>query len=153
MSTPSPQRPERAPLPALSDFAHVRVDRLRLTDLDFQQHVNNAAQTALLANARFDFLGDVVRPALPAGSKLVIATLEVRFVREMRYGNEVQTGTRLLSLGRTSLQMEQAIYQDGQCAVRAVCVFVHVGADGTSQPWPPVVHSLVAPTNAARSAS
>ena len=140
--SPSP-RPARASLPALSDFQHVRDDRLRLTDLDFQQHVNNAAQTALLANARFDFLGEVVRPALPPGDKLVIASLEVSFVREMLYGDAVFTGTRILSIGRTSLRLEQAIYQAGQCALRAVSVFVHVSAaDKAAAPWPAAVRAL-----------
>lgn len=49
-----------SPLLILSDFQHVLEDCLRLTDLDFQQHVNNATPAALLANARFDFLGEVV---------------------------------------------------------------------------------------------
>ena len=142
-STNSAPLSTRAPLPTLSDFLHVREDRLRLTDLDFQQHVNNAAQTALLANARFDFLGEVVRPALPPGDKLVIASLDVNFVREMLYGDVVYTGTRILSIGRTSMRIEQAIYQDGKCAVRAVSVFVHLSAaSNTAAPWPEAVLAL-----------
>lgn len=143
-NSPTPTvRPARPPSPVLSDFQHVREDRLRLTDLDFQQHVNNAAQTALLANARFDFLGEVVRPALPPGDKLVIASLEVSFLREMLYGDKVYTGTRILSLGRTSMRLEQAIFQDGRCALRAVCVFVHVSAqEKAPAPWPTSVLAL-----------
>lgn len=143
MNTASTPRPARPPLPALSDFAHVRTDRLRLTDLDYQRHVNNAAQTGLLANARFDFFGEWVRPHLAAGDKLVIASLEVRFVREMPYSDEVLTGTRILSVGRSSMQLEQAIYQNGHCALRALSVFVRVsGADNSSAPWPDVVRAL-----------
>lgn len=130
-------------MPVLSDFAHVRLDRLRLSDLDFQQHVNNAAQTELLASARYDFLGEAVRPCLPMGDKLVIASLDVRFAREMRYGAEVQTGTRVLAVGRTSMHLEQAIFQDGCCVLRAVSVFVHISAaDQAAAPWPAAVRSL-----------
>lgn len=146
MSEPSPSRPARPPLPQLAHFAHVREDRLRLTDLDFQQHVNNAAQTALLANARFDFLGEVVRPQLPAGDKLVIATLQARFVREMRYDAQqpqVFTGTRIQSIGNTSMVLEQAVFQNGQCALHATCVFVHLSAaTQAAAPWPATVQAL-----------
>lgn len=141
--TPRPTRSDRVPLPSLSDFQHIREDRLRLTDLDFQQHVNNAAQTSLLASARYDFLGLRVRPALPQGDKLVIASLDVRFVREMPYGDVVLTGTRILSIGRTSMKLEQAIFQEAQCVVRAVSVFVHLSAlDKSASPWPESVRFL-----------
>lgn len=142
----SASRPARAPLPQLADFSHVREDRLRLTDLDFQKHVNNAAQTALLANARFDFLGEVVRPQLPAGDKLVIASLQARFVREMFYdpqSPQVYTGTRIQTIGNTSMVLEQAVFQNGQCALHATCVFVHLGAaTQAAAPWPAAVQAL-----------
>lgn len=142
-NAPVAARPARAPLPTLSDFKHVHEDRLRLSDLDFQHHVNNAAQTALLSNARFSFLAEVVRPHLPVGAKLVIAALEVSFVREMPYDDRVLTGTRILSIGRTSMRLEQAIFQDGQCAVHAVSVFVHVGgAQKAAAPWPAALLAL-----------
>jgi acyl-CoA thioester hydrolase len=142
--TDQPSKAPRAPLPALAAFRHVHEDRLRITDLDFQHHVNNAALTTLFANARYDFLGEVVRPALPAGDKLVIASLEVTFVKEMHYGAPVFTGTRILALGRTSMRIEQAIYQEGQCAARAVSVFVHLSAQTQSTaPWPDTVQALV----------
>lgn len=135
----------RSPAPAMSEFAHVREDRLRLSDLDFQQHVNNAALTHLLANARFEFLGEQVRPKLAARSKLVIASLEVTFLREVVYGHPVFTGTRVLDLGRSSMRLEQALYQEGRCALQAVCVFVHVGeASASSTPWPDPVRELLA---------
>lgn len=131
--------------PPLTAFPHVREERLRLSDLDFQKHVNNAAVTSLLANARFDFLAELVRPRLPDDAKLVIASLQVDFLREMLYGQPVFTGTRVLTVGRTSLRMEQAIYQGELCATHASCVFVHVdGRTSSASPWPQAVQALAA---------
>lgn len=137
----------RTPPPPLSAFAHVREDRLRLTDLDFQKHVNNATITSLLAAARYDFLADAVRAHLPEGDKLVIASLEVNFLREMHYGTPVFTGTRVLSVGRTSLRMQQATYQGGTCAALGTCIFVRVeGRTGAAGAWPEAVRALAAAT-------
>ena len=86
--------------------------------------MNNATQTALLANARFDFLGEVVRPALPPGDKLVIASLEVSFVREMLYGDAVFTGTRILSIGSMTDKKKKT------------------AADKAAAPWPAAVRAL-----------
>jgi acyl-CoA thioester hydrolase len=135
---PSTARPA---LPVPADFAHQRADILRFTDLDFQQHVNNAVITTFFANARFDFLGSI-RKHLEQGAKLVIARLEVDFTDEVVFSTTpVQTGTRVLSFGRTSMRLEQALFQDGRCAARAVCVFVHKTA-GASAPWPDAVLAL-----------
>ncbi len=142
MSTEQRSASERPALPVQADFAHVRDEILRLTDLDFQQHVNNAAITGFFANARFDFLA-TVRPHLAADAKLVIARLEVDFTGEVRYGAPIHTGTRILGFGRTSMRLEQALFQNGRCAARAVSVFVHKGADGTL-PWPDAVLALAA---------
>ncbi len=142
MSTEQRTVTEKPALPVQADFQHVRDDILRLTDLDFQQHVNNAAITAFFANARFDFLA-TVRPHLAADAKLVIARLEVDFTGEVRYGAPIHTGTRILGFGRTSMRVEQALFQNGRCAARAVSVFVHKGADG-ALPWPDAVLALAA---------
>lgn len=135
VSSISAPRKREAPLP-LSDFAHVREERLRVTDLDMNQHVNNAAFTALLANARYDFFGQVLRPLLPLGNKLVIGTLEVSFLHEMRYGAPVFIGTRAQSFGRTSLRLEQVMYQGSVCAACSGSLWVHVnGKTKTPEPW------------------
>ncbi len=143
MTSSDTSKPQREAPPPLSVFSHVREERLRMTDLDFQKHVNNAALTSLFANARFDFLQECVRPTLPDADKLVIAKLEVSFLRELNYGTPVFTGTRVLSVGRTSMRLEHGMYQDGVCASRAVCVFVHVdGVTNKPAPWPQAVGAL-----------
>ncbi len=141
MSTAAHSSTERTPLPIQDAFAHVRKEILRLSDLDFQKHVNNAAITSLFANARFDYLSDIVRPHLTPDAKLVIARLEVDFASEVLYGAPVQTGTRILGFGRTSMRLEQALFQNDRCAARAVSVFVHKAA-GAAAPWPQAVLPL-----------
>lgn len=125
----------RTPPPVLTDFTHVREDRIRFSDLDFQRHVTNSALTALLADGRYEFLGDHVRVHLAPGARIVLVKLEVEFLREVLYGSPVFTGTRFARLGNTSFTLGQAIFQDGQCAVSGTCVFAHV-ADGETAASP-----------------
>ena len=134
----------RAPLPSLADFAHTRDDLMRLADLDFQQHVNNNTFGSLLSSARYDFLGEHVRPHIAPGAKLVVARTEIDYRGELAYRGTVTTGTRVLSFGRTSLRLEQAIFQNGRCAATALTVMVHVGAESQAgEPWSQPVLALV----------
>lgn len=132
---------ERAPLPAPEEFAARRTDHLRVTDIDFQGHVNNAIFATLLASARYDYLGDHIRPHLGAGASLVVASTTINYTAEMTYGAEVETRSRVLRLGRSSMQLEQIILQRGRICGHALTTMVHRTPDG-SAPWPDAVQAL-----------
>ncbi|MGO4574199.1 acyl-CoA thioesterase [Microvirga sp. 2TAF3] len=125
-------------------FTHWTEDRIRISDLDFQKHVNNATFTALFANARFDFLSKVVRPLIGADDQLVIARLEVDFKGSLAYGEPVKTGTAIARVGTRSLNLAQVMKQSDRQVALAKAVFVLV--DGTtrqSAAWPEAVRRLV----------
>ena len=126
----------RPPLPRIEDFDTVREDRLRVTDIDFQKHVNNAIYGQFFGSARFDFLNDEVRPLLPEGAKLVVANTTIAYLAEMTYGTgRIRTMSRVKSLGRSSMQFEQIIVQDNKICTHAITTMVHRGPEG-STPWP-----------------
>lgn len=134
------------PKPVLSDYAQVRMDTIRSTDLDFQKHVNNVAFVALCSNARFEFNAQNVRTRLPKDAKLFLAHFEIDYLAELVYGPPVHTGSRILALGRSSYRLEHAVFQDGRCAARAVSVMVYSGGpDGGAQPWPEDLRAALAP--------
>jgi len=45
----------------------------------------------------------------------VLARLLLDYRREVNWPGEVEIGTRVASLGRSSLRLEQAVFQDGLC--------------------------------------
>ena len=86
-----------------------------MTGLDFQKHVNNAALTSLIAGARFDFLAEFIWPIISEDDILMIATMQVDFLSELKYGMPVFTGTRVESLGSTSVRLgHEVAAEDGR---------------------------------------
>ena len=130
--------------PTADQIDHWVEDRIRVTDIDFQHHVNNAVYAALFGNSRFDFLLTRVRPLVGAGDRLVVARTQTDFLREMSYGAPVRTGTLVKRVGRTSLVLWQVMYQDGAPAAASDTVMVRIdGETHAPAPWPEAVRRLV----------
>lgn len=112
-------------------------DRIRVTDLDFQRHMGNTAFTDLFANARFTFLNTYVRPAVGDEALLALVHLQVDFLRQVHHPATVETTTRPLKVGRTSLRLRQEMRSDGELVATSESVMVLADRDtGQSRPWP-----------------
>lgn len=132
-------------LPDPGSYPYRREDRIRVTDIDFQGHVNNAIFAQFLASARYDFLGDHVRPHLAAGARLLVAGTAITYLAEMRYGAPAETRSRVARLGRSSMLLDQIVLQEGRPVCRAETTMVH-RCDDASTAWPePVRDSLGVP--------
>lgn len=129
---------QNLPDPAL--FGHKREDRIRVTDIDFQRHVNNAVFAQFLASARYDFLGDHVRPHLAEGGTLVVAGTQITYLAEMTYGTAIETLSRVKQLGRSSMVMQQVIQQQDKAVALAETTMVY-RLNGTSAGWPEAVRA------------
>lgn len=114
---------------ALSDFPLRTEDKLRYADTDRQGHVNNAIFSSLLENARVELLYDPARPLAAPGCSFVIARLTLDFLNEITWPGRVDTGTRVARVGKSSVTLEQAIFQNGRCVATAVTVIVHVSGE------------------------
>lgn len=124
-----------APMPLPSDYPLHAFDKLRYGDTDRQGHVNNAVFSTLLETGRVEFLYTPEAPMLSAGCTFVIASLQLDFHREILWPGEVDIGTRVMAVGRSSITLEQALFQDGRCAATARTVVVHTNeATRRSQP-------------------
>src|SRR5215469_3455179 len=96
----------------LEDFPLRTFDKLRFGDTDRQGHVNNAAFATLLETGRVEMLYGGQTPLSDPGCGFVIARLELDFVSEMGWPGRVDIGTRVHSIGRSSVRLEQALFQD-----------------------------------------
>ena len=110
--------------PMLGDFANVTRDKLRYGDTDRQGHVNNAVFATFLETGRVNMLfGGEVDLAGPNGA-FVLARLELDYRAEVNWPGEVWFGTNLARLGRSSLRLEQAVFQNGECVASGVSIVV-----------------------------
>jgi acyl-CoA thioester hydrolase len=102
--------------PSLSDFPFHARDKLRYGDTDRQGHVNNAVFATFLETGRVDMLIDGGVDLMGPNGAFVLARLVLDYRREVNWPGEVVIGTRVLAIGRSSLRLAQAVFQNGACA-------------------------------------
>ena len=112
----------KAPVPA--DFPFLTRDKLRYGDTDRQGHVNNAVFATFFETARVDMLMAGGVDLMGENGAFVLARLVIDFVREINWPGEVEIGTRVVSLGRSSLRLDHAVFDRGACAARGESVVV-----------------------------
>lgn len=112
--------------PRLEDFPLRSFDKLRYGDTDRQGHVNNAIFATLLETGRVEMAYHGSTPLMDPGCAFVIARLALDYIGEILWPGRVDIGTRLKSVGRSSLTLEQALFQDDRLVARAESVLVQV---------------------------
>jgi acyl-CoA thioester hydrolase len=112
------------PAPLLDDFVALSREKLRYRDTDRQGHVNNAVFSTFLETGRVELLfTDEVELPGPDGA-FVLAHLQMDFRKEANWPGEVEIGTRIVTVGRSSLRFAQAVFQHGVCIATAETIVV-----------------------------
>ncbi|WP_159953119.1 thioesterase family protein [Rhizobium sp. 18065] len=112
-------------LPRLDDFPCRSYDKLRYGDTDRQGHVNNAVFATFLETGRVEMIYASDEPLLEDGFSFVVAKLEINYLAEILWPGTVDIGTRIVKVGRSSVTMQQAVFQNGVCCASAETVVVH----------------------------
>ena len=110
----------------INDFALHSYEKLRYADTDRQGHVNNAVFASILETGRVELLYNPDRPLADEQRSFVIARLTLDLHAEITWPGRVDIGTRAARIGRSSITLEQALFQNGQRAATASTVIVHV---------------------------
>lgn len=119
-----------------SAYKHWTNVTLRYGDTDRQGHINNAAYCTLLESGRVGFLfnGDGSHIAGDDYS-FVIAKLTIDYLAEMHFPGTAEIGSRILSIGRSSFTVGQAIFIGEYCYSSAQSIIVLIDqTKGTSAP-------------------
>ena len=99
-------------------------EKLRYCDTDRQGHVNNAIFSTFCESGRVPFLYDPSRGLPPPGTQFVIARLTLNFIEEINWPGEVEIGTGVARIGRSSLTLDQGIFFEGRVVGTADSVIV-----------------------------
>ena len=97
-------------------FPFTHRERVRFSDCDPMGHVNNAAYSTYLEQARLAALG--------ALDPFILARVEIDFRAELRAGDEVEIATRCSHLGTKSFELEHLMRADGRVVAEAKSVLV-----------------------------
>ena len=113
----------------MSEFPFVHRERVRFSDRDELGHVNNAAYSTYLEEARIGVLGGL--------GNFILARVEIDFRAELREVDEVEVRSRLDRMGTTSFHLRHEIHGGGTLVAEARSVLVSYDyARGTSVPVP-----------------
>jgi acyl-CoA thioester hydrolase len=93
---------------------------LRFRDLDLLGHVNNVAIAGWFEDGRVA-IEMPIQPCTPdyRGPVIVLLEARIRYLREVRFADQVEMGTRVQRIGTTSVVIGQSIFANGQCAAMA----------------------------------
>ncbi|SDK19787.1 acyl-CoA thioesterase [Natronorubrum texcoconense] len=109
---------------------------VRLRDLDFMGHVNNAIYATFLEEAREAYFEDVIGVSL-TDVGTVIASLTIDYIRPIESDAEVTVAVGVAELGSSSLTMAYEIRADDEPAATARTVQVLVDREtGQSESIP-----------------
>ena len=111
---------------ALTDFPFRAYDKLRYCDTDRQGHVNNAVFATFLETGRTEILHDPSRALVEPGCAFVIARVALDYRAEVNWPGDVHIGTRIAKVGRSSITIEQGLFQNERCVATAETVVVQM---------------------------
>ena len=119
----------------LKDFPSITFDKIRYGDTDRQGHVNNAVFSTFLETGRVELLFNAGPSFLSGETGMVIASLKLNFLREVKWPGKVDIGTGIIKLGNSSITIFQKIFQNEVCVATAETVIVQVdNTSGQSKP-------------------
>jgi acyl-CoA thioester hydrolase len=106
---------------------------VRFSDTDTMGHVNNAAYLVYLEDARIAFFQSLMAGDGEKffGRGLIVARVEIDYVRPVFFGNPLEVEVSVLGVGRSSFRIGYVLRQRGREVARALTV--QVGYDYKQQ--------------------
>ncbi|WP_212525962.1 thioesterase family protein [Actibacterium sp. MT2.3-13A] len=128
-------------------------DRVRFSELDPLNHVNNAAYLSWFEGIRIHYFRDWdISHYRPGDPRLVIRRAEVDYLREMRLDEDYILTARTVSFRTTSFTMEYALWA-GDLRATGAAVVVMLAPDGSGKmPLPDALRQRFEQVDGARAA-
>ena len=113
----------------LESFPLQVTDNIRHSDTDLQGHVNNAVFATMLETGRVEMIHGSKGELGDEGANWVLARVAIDFRLEMHWPGQVTIGTRIKTIGKSSVTLEQALFYNGACAASAESVIVQMNSE------------------------
>ncbi len=116
-------------LTSRATFSYWYQEKLRFSDTDMIGHVNNVAFAALMESGRVNYTRSGVIQNLPDDVLVVMRRLELDYRAELHWPAEVDIGSVLLRIGKTSFTIGNGLFHGDLCAATAVTTLVVIGRE------------------------
>lgn len=125
----------------LDDFKHRLPVQLRFNDIDILGHLNNIVYFSLYDLAKARFMEQLYEGKMDWNHvESVIANINCRYIKQIKFGEEIEVRSRLLRLGDRSFTILQCLVETPTQEIRSICETVMVCFDpktGKSAPMRP----------------
>ncbi len=130
----------RRPLPA--DFSHATSIVVRWGDMDVLGHVNNAKFFTYAEQSRLEYfrMFDAVVPQMWTAQGVILARIGCDFLQQLHYPASLQVTTRIVRMGRSSMDTETGVFEGDRLV--AVLQGVVVWFDYRSQKTAPIPEAV-----------
>ena len=118
--------------------------RIRWSECDPFRHANHRAYLEWFEETRNRYLERMGLPPLSADTPgPVMAEAQIRYHRPLTYAEEILVAARTVRLGRTSFEMEYAVWKEGLAAEGKAVLILVVNATGEKTPLPPALRANI----------
>lgn len=119
--------------PNRSDYAHLTPIKVKWGEMDSLGHVNNTVFFRYSEDGRIDYIHRVTEGGdTQTSDGPILADLQCNFRRQLRFPADVEIGTRVSRMGRSSLDLEQCLFHadtdDAIAVYKNVIVWFDYGA-------------------------
>jgi acyl-CoA thioester hydrolase len=127
------------------NYAYWHVEKIRFSDTDMIGHVNNVAFAAFIESGRVAFTHSGAIAGMPSGLLIVMARIELDYRAELHWPGNIDVGSRLLRIGRSSFAIANGVFNGQICAATSVTTLVVIDrVTRKSAPIPDAVRASMA---------
>lgn len=117
----------------LEEFSHVTPVQLRFNDVDILGHVNNIVYFALYDLAKAHYMQTVMKGQMNwQRVESVIANVNCSYIKQIKFGEEIEVRTRCIHLGERSFTLRQCLVETPTQEIRSICDTVMVCFDSST---------------------
>jgi acyl-CoA thioester hydrolase len=107
-------------------FKHWMNETVRFHDMDAYNHVNNNVIGIYFETARMGMLEAIQPKGWTTPAHFVLAKVELEFLRELHYPNQIRIGSRYVRIGNSSLTVAGGIFVGDTCIALTESVSVWI---------------------------
>jgi acyl-CoA thioester hydrolase len=120
----SPIHHPDAPLTRRAVFPHWVSERVRWSDTDMIGHVNNLAFAAYFETGRSLFLRHFTQGDAGSRALFLLGEMTIRFIGEAHWPAQIDAGTGVIAIGRSSLRVGQGLFNGERCVATSESTLV-----------------------------
>jgi len=128
-----------------SSYTYWHSEKVRFSDTDMIGHVNNVAFAAFIESGRVAFTHSGVIAGMPRDLLVVMARIELDYRAELHWPADIDVGSRLLRIGRSSFSIANGVFKGQTCAATSLTTLVVIDrVTRKSSPIPEAVRASMA---------